>query len=74
MARNLTVRERAAVVRVERALAAVPKTVTLFFNESGFDVIDSEIWREHGNRGGLWLEENSSDHRDIHCRYDTGAI
>lgn len=75
MSRELTAAERKAVDRVEKALASVPRTITLFFNESGFHVVDSEVWSSQGRLGnGGMLDEEASDHRTIRCRYDTGAI
>ena len=73
--RELTAAEKAAVDRVERALSKVPRSIVLFFNESGLHVVDSEVWAgQSSSRSGYWLEEESSDHRPIKCRYDTGAI
>lgn len=73
-ARQLTGAEKKAVDSVEKALAAVPKSITLFFNESGFHVFDSEVWCKGPEPSAMWHEEQSSDHRHIACRYDTGAL
>jgi hypothetical protein len=73
--RELTVAEKKAVSRVEKALAAIPDTIALHFNESGFHVFDREVFNsEAAMCGGAWMEDASSDHRDIRCHYDTGAI
>ena len=73
-ARELTKAEEQAVKRVERALAGVPDTLALFFNESGCTVFDSKVWADRSEWSGSWVDENSSASFPINCRYDTGAL
>lgn len=70
--RELTATEKLAVDRVERALAAIPDTLVLYFNESGFHVFDPEDWPKAN--GSAAVEELHIDHRVVGCRYDTGAL
>jgi len=72
MPRELTKKEEEAVNRLERALAAIPDTLFLYFNEGGFDVFDPSNWLEA--EGQLAVEEIRLDHRLIDCNYDTGAL
>jgi hypothetical protein len=70
--RELTVGEREAMDRLEKALASVPDTLVLYFNESGIHVFDPADWLDADN--SLKVEELHIDHRRIRCRYDTGAL
>lgn len=74
MPRELTKTELQAVRRVERALAAIPDSLALFFHEGGVAVFDRETWNQRPERNGLWVDENESDSFTIGCRYDTGAL
>jgi hypothetical protein len=73
MPRGLTKNEKAAVDQVEKALAAIPDTLALHFNESGFHVFDRSEWRSGAIDRGRF-EDHELDHRAIACRYDTGAL
>lgn len=62
--RELTKAERQAVDRLEKALAAIPDSLALYFNEGGLGIFDIADWPD-----GECLA-----HRDIACTYDTGAL
>lgn len=76
MARELKKSERAALNRIEKALAdpALGK-LALFFNEGGVSVFDKEDWNADRCRGGaVQQDEMALTYLSIGCRYDTGAI
>lgn len=75
MARELNKAEQKAVDRLDRALAGIPDSLALHFNESGFHIFDRGVYANQSiDRSAVWMDEASSDHRSIACRYDTGAI
>lgn len=67
MPRELTKKEMAAVDRLEKALAAIPDTLALFFHEGGISVFDVADWPDGD-------EDSRLAHARIDCTYDTGAL
>jgi hypothetical protein len=78
MSRELTKMEKAAVDRLEEALAAIPDTLAIYFESEGhFHVFDKRVWNKGPGRGdiwGSWAQDESSDARPIGCRFDVGAF
>lgn len=76
MPRDLTKAEERAVDRLEKALAAIPDSLALYFESEGsVYVFDRKVW-EKGPDGswGIWVQDESSDARTIACRFDVGAL
>jgi len=76
--RELTAIEREAVNRLEKALAAVPESLAIYFESEGsFFVFDREVWAKgpgNENEWGQWVQDSASDDRPIDCRFDVGAL